>query len=112
MGAMSYEKFDIKKMAEALQKGAVMMAVHCDSCGAPLFRYKNGKIECVNCGRLYRFAPGTGSVEELSPLEYLREDAVLLLKDVEKLLLNTKDELKLRSLVEALKKLRDELGKG
>jgi uncharacterized Zn finger protein (UPF0148 family) len=106
---MSYKKFDIKRMAEALQKGAVMMAVHCESCGAPLFRHKNGRIECVNCGRLYRFAPGTGSIEELSPLEYLREEAVSLLRDVEKLLLNTKDEPKMRSVAEALKKLRDEL---
>lgn len=106
---MSYGKFDVKKMAEALQKGSVMMAVHCESCGAPLFRHKNGRIECVNCGRLYRFAPGTGNVEELSPLEYRREEAISLLRDVEKLLLNTKDELKMRSILEALKKLRDEL---
>lgn len=106
---MSYGKFDVKKMAEALQKGAVMMAVHCESCGAPLFRHKSGRIECVNCGRLYRLAPGTGNVEELPPLEYHREEAVLLLRDFEKLLLNTKDESKMRSIVEALKKLRDEL---
>lgn len=106
---MSHRKFDVEKMAEALQKGAVMMALHCESCGAPLFRQKSGRIECVNCDRLYRFVPDTGSVEELPSLEYCREEAMSLLKDVEKLLLNTRNELKMRSVVEVLKKIRDEL---
>lgn len=106
---MSYNKFNVKKMAEALQRGDVMMAVHCESCGAPLFKHKNGRIECVNCGRLYRFTPGGENVEELPPLEYGREEAVSLLRDVEKHLLNVKDEHRMNSVIEALRKLRDEL---
>ncbi len=106
---MAYEKFDVKRMAEALQKGAVMMAIHCEACGAPLFRHKTGRIECVNCGRLYRYAPGSGSVEELSKLEYNREEALSLLREIEKRLLKVEDELRMKSIVETLKKLRDEL---
>ncbi|MBO3832053.1 MAG: hypothetical protein FGF51_01505 [Candidatus Brockarchaeota archaeon] len=106
---MAYKKFDVKRMAEALQKGAVMMAVHCEACGAPLFRYKTGRIECVNCGRLYRYASGSGSVEELSKLEYNREEALSLLREVEKHLFKVEDELKMKNIVEALKKIREEL---
>lgn len=102
-------KFDVRKMAEALQRGAVMMAVHCESCGAPLFRHKNGRIECVNCGKLYRFASDSGNVEELSKLEYGKEEALSLLREVERLLLKVEDEVKMGNIVEALKKLRDEL---
>ncbi len=106
---MAYKKFDVRKMAEALQRGAVMMAIHCESCGAPLFRHKNGRIECVNCGKLYRFASGSDSVEGLPKPEYSREEALLLLREVEKRLLKVEDELKMKSIVEALKKLMDEL---
>ncbi|MEM3390576.1 MAG: Sjogren's syndrome/scleroderma autoantigen 1 family protein [Nitrososphaeria archaeon] len=106
---MAYKKYDVKRMAEALQKGAVMMAIHCEACGAPLFRYKTGRIECVNCGRLYRYAPGSGSVEELSKLEYNREEALSLLREIEKHLFTVEDELKIKSIVETLKKIRDEL---
>ncbi|MGQ9596835.1 MAG: Sjogren's syndrome/scleroderma autoantigen 1 family protein [Thermoproteota archaeon] len=108
---MSYKRFDIKKMAEALQRGAVMMAIHCQSCGAPLFRYKSGRTECVNCGKLYRLVPDTGGIQELSPLEYYKEEAMSLLKDVEKLLLEVNDEVKIRGSVEALRKLREELAR-
>jgi uncharacterized Zn finger protein (UPF0148 family) len=106
---MSHKKFDVKKMAEALQSGAVMMAAHCESCGAPLFRYKDGKIKCVNCSRLYRFTTDKERLEEYSSLEYDIDEAVSLLGEIEKRLLNVRDERKLRSVVENLKRILDEL---
>jgi uncharacterized Zn finger protein (UPF0148 family) len=102
-------KFDVKKMAEALQSGAVMMAAHCESCGAPLFRYRDGRVKCVNCGRLYKPARTGEGVEELSPLEYGREEAFSLLREVEKNILEIKDEHKLRSITDALRRILNEL---
>jgi len=106
---MSFKKFDIRKMAEALQSGAVMMAAHCESCGAPLFRYKDGRVRCVNCGRLYKPSPAGEGFEELSSLEYGREEAISLLRDVEKRILEVKDEQRLRSIVEELRRILNEL---
>jgi uncharacterized Zn finger protein (UPF0148 family) len=106
---MSYNKYNVKKMAEALQRGATMMAVHCEACGAPLFKHRDGRIECVNCGRLYRFTQGGGNVESLPPLEHGREEAVSLLRDIEKNLMNIKDENMMDSVINALRKLRDEI---
>ncbi|MBO3839659.1 MAG: Sjogren's syndrome/scleroderma autoantigen 1 family protein [Thermoproteota archaeon] len=102
-------KFDVKKMAEALQSGAVMMAAHCGSCGAPLFRYRDGRVKCVNCGRLYKHTRTGEVLEELSSLEYGMEEAFSLLKEVEERLLEIKDEHKLRSIVDALKRILNEL---
>lgn len=106
---MSYNKYNVRKMAEALQRGATMMAVHCESCGAPLFKHKDGRIECVNCGRLYRFTKGGESVEELPLMEYGREEAVSLLREIETQLMNIKDENRMTSVINSLRKLRDEL---
>ncbi|MDV0447002.1 hypothetical protein MsAg5_08700 [Methanosarcinaceae archaeon Ag5] len=39
---------DIKKIARFLETGGTMLANHCDSCGAPLFRFK-GEIICPLC---------------------------------------------------------------
>lgn len=106
---MSFEKFDIRRMAEALQGGAVMMAAHCESCGAPLFRYKDGKIKCVNCGKLYKASRREEGFEELSSLEYSREEAISLLKEIEKRVLDFNDEHELRSIVETLRKVLEKL---
>ncbi|MEM2940311.1 MAG: Sjogren's syndrome/scleroderma autoantigen 1 family protein [Thermoproteota archaeon] len=106
---MSYSKYNVKKMAEALQSGATMMAVHCESCSAPLFKHRDGRIECVNCGKLYRFTKGGKGVEELPPMESGREDAMSLLREIEKQLMNVKDEHRMNSVINTLRKLRDEL---
>ncbi|MGQ9478509.1 MAG: Sjogren's syndrome/scleroderma autoantigen 1 family protein [Thermoproteota archaeon] len=101
-------KFNVRKMAEALQKGAVMMAIHCDHCGAPLFRFKTGRIECVNCGRLYRLA-GTEAVEEVSPVDYLRDEAVGVMRELETLILSINDEAEIKNVIKELRRLREKL---
>ena len=39
---------NVKKIARFLENGGTMLANHCDSCGAPLFRFK-GEIICPLC---------------------------------------------------------------
>ncbi|MCS7138930.1 MAG: autoantigen p27 domain-containing protein [Crenarchaeota archaeon] len=106
---MSLKKFDVKKMAEALQSGAVMMADHCESCGAPLFRYRDGRVKCVNCNKLYKPSPLREGLEELSSLEYVMDEAISLLRNVEKHILEIKDEEKLKSVIEDLRKILSRL---
>lgn len=38
----------VKKIARFLESGGTMLANHCDSCGAPLFRFK-GEVICPLC---------------------------------------------------------------
>lgn len=106
---MAFSKFDVKKMAEALQSGAVMMAAHCESCGAPLFRYKDGKVKCVNCNKLYKPSRTGEGFEEYSTVEYGKEEANFLLKSLEKHVLEMKDEQALKKVIESLKKILEEL---
>ncbi len=42
----------MKKSAELLMSGAVMLASHCPKCGAPLFKLKSGEIVCPIHGRV------------------------------------------------------------
>ncbi|MEM3712537.1 MAG: Sjogren's syndrome/scleroderma autoantigen 1 family protein [Thermoproteota archaeon] len=106
---MSFSRFDVKKMAEALQSGAVMMAAHCRSCGAPLFRYKDGKVKCVNCNKLYKPSSMQEGFEELSPIEYNRDEAISLLRNLEKHVLEIGDEKRLKNIIESLRRIIDEL---
>ena len=39
---------DVKKISRFLENGGTMLANHCDTCGAPLFRFK-GEIICPLC---------------------------------------------------------------
>ncbi|MDV0445254.1 hypothetical protein MmiAt1_08200 [Methanimicrococcus sp. At1] len=39
---------NVKKIARFLENGGTMLANHCDTCGAPLFRFK-GEIICPLC---------------------------------------------------------------
>ena len=39
---------DVKKISRFLESGGTMLANHCDTCGAPLFRFK-GEIICPLC---------------------------------------------------------------
>ncbi|MCL2863534.1 MAG: hypothetical protein FWE54_05560 [Methanimicrococcus sp.] len=39
---------NVKKIARFLENGGTMLANHCESCGAPLFRFK-GEIVCPLC---------------------------------------------------------------
>lgn len=39
---------NVKKIARFLENGGTMLASHCDTCGAPLFRFK-GEIICPLC---------------------------------------------------------------
>jgi len=110
LGEMMFGKFDVKKMAEALQSGAVMMAAHCESCGAPLFRYKDGRIKCVNCNRLYKPSRTGEGFEEYSTLEYGKEEAISLLKNLEKRVLEMEDEQTLKKVIDSLRKTLEEIG--
>ena len=42
----------MKKSAELLMSGAVMLASHCPKCGAPLFKLKTGDIVCPIHGKV------------------------------------------------------------
>ena len=39
----------LKRMADALKQGAVMLNLQCPACSSPLFRLKSGEIWCVSC---------------------------------------------------------------
>lgn len=106
---MSFKRFDVKKMAEALQSGAVMMAAHCEACSAPLFRYRDGKVKCVNCDKLYKPSIEGKGFEELSSLEYGKEEAISILKEIEKRILDFNDERELRNIIESLRKVLEGL---
>jgi len=107
---MPLNKFNVKKMAEALQSGAVMMAAHCESCGAPLFRYKDGRVKCVNCEKLYKPSSRGEGFEEFSPLEYGREEAISILRNIERRILEFDNEHELKDIIECLRKILERLG--
>jgi len=39
----------LKRMADALKQGAVMLNLQCPVCSSPLFRLRSGDIWCVKC---------------------------------------------------------------
>ncbi len=39
----------LRRMADMLKQGAVMLDLQCPACASPLFRLKSGEIWCVNC---------------------------------------------------------------
>jgi len=43
----------VKKAAELLKQGAVMLEIACPICNFPLFRMKSGEVLCPNHGRVY-----------------------------------------------------------
>jgi UPF0148 protein len=43
----------VKKAAELLKQGAVMLDLGCPVCNYPLFKLKNGDIICPNHGKVY-----------------------------------------------------------
>ena len=43
----------VKKMADLLRAGAVMLSERCPICGLPLFRLKSGEVVCPVHGRVY-----------------------------------------------------------
>lgn len=46
-------KLDIKRMADLLKSGAVMLSHVCPHCKIPLFKLKTGETLCPSCGTRY-----------------------------------------------------------
>lgn len=53
---MSNNDEKVKKMAELLRGGSVMLSHSCPDCKTPLFKLTDGSIICPGCGRKAIFA--------------------------------------------------------
>jgi len=76
---------EIKKIVEALEKGATLLAEHCDRCGAPLLRKEN-RVFCVICEEEEKRREEKGEEGKAITLEEILNNLIL------KMMKNLKDE--------------------
>lgn len=53
---MSSKDSQVKRMADLLREGAVMLSQVCPDCKTPLFRLRGGEVICPGCSRRVVFA--------------------------------------------------------
>ena len=104
----------IKRMAELLKSGAIMLNDYCPYCHVPLFKLKSGEIICPSCGRRVIYVKeGEEEVAEgLVAMESVRRTLLKKIKELNTLIDMESDPQQLMikinllsSLLEALDKL-------
>ncbi|MBC7114519.1 MAG: hypothetical protein PWR13_1094 [Archaeoglobi archaeon] len=104
---------EMKKIVEALEKGATLLAEHCEKCGAPLLR-KDNRVFCVICEEEEKKEKEEkeGGEERVITLEEILNDLILRMmkilreeEDPEKAMKSLLVIEKSLSLIERLKNL-------
>jgi UPF0148 protein len=105
---------DVKRMAELLKTGAIMMAEFCPDCKVPIFRLTSGEMICPSCGRRVVFAKSSEAEKVATQtsaaleLEGVLQKKILLMKErIE----GTDDPKELESISRSLSSLLDSLEK-
>ena len=102
----------LKRMADMLKQGAIMLDLQCPACASPLFRLRSGEIWCANCQK--RVVVVKESQDILSAtsdilLSSLEEAVLLKLKELDRMLREEKDLKKLEELGSLLSRLLETL---
>lgn len=65
----------VKKAADLLRQGAVMLGESCPVCGLPLFKLKNGEVVCPDHGRVFivRDEDEASAVKRRASLEEIQD---------------------------------------
>jgi|Deesub1362B_J571_1020462.scaffolds.fasta_scaffold00429_15 UPF0148 protein len=90
---------EVRKIVEALEKGATLLGEHCENCGAPLLK-KDNEVFCVYCERKEE---KKDEKEEITLEEILNETAQHLMG----VLRREKDPEKIYKILLSLEKLLD-----
>ena len=104
---------DLKKMANWLRSGAIMLTDSCPECSSPLFRL-NEEIWCLKCNKkVIRAQEGEAPslVEKSILLKELESTILSKLRELERRLSSEEDPEKIRQLGELTLLLLELLGK-
>jgi len=94
---------DVRKIVEALEKGATLLGDHCEKCGAPLIK-QNDRVFCVYCEEKKEEETKGDEGERVITLEeILNESAQTLMAALRE----EKDPQKIYQILLALEKLLD-----
>ncbi len=98
-----------KRMAELLKAGNAMLADVCPDCKVPLFRMKDGKIICPSCNRvaIYIKHGEELAVAKYQAIERLLATIIYKLSELEALIVNEYDDIKLKNKVDLMISLLD-----
>jgi len=102
----------LKRMADALKQGAIMLDLQCPVCASPLFRLRSGEIWCVNCQkRVVIVKEGQDVLSAASDilLGSLEETLLMKLRELDQMLREEKDPQRLGELGLLLSRLLDNL---
>jgi len=104
----------LKRMADALKSGAVMLDLQCPACSSPLFRLRSGEIWCVRCQkRVVVVREGEDAITAMSDLllASLEETLLRKLQELNAALKNEEDLDRLVELTKLMSGLLDNLEK-
>jgi len=93
-----------KRMAELLKAGNTMLAESCPDCKVPLFKMKDGKIICPSCNRIAIYVKHgeEESVSRFQTIDRLLSVVVNKLNELEPVIINEYDEIKLKSKIDLM----------
>jgi UPF0148 protein len=95
-------KGSMKEMAELLRNGARMLSESCPQCSTPLFRLQSGEVICPRCQKTLKIISGDTEEQDKSRQGSLEETLRKKISEVQGLLVEEKDPLKMRNLTETL----------
>lgn len=104
----------LRRMAEALKSGAVMLDLQCPVCSSPLFRLRSGEIWCVKCQkRVIVVKEGEEPITAMSDLllASLEETLLRKLQELNKAMRDEEDIGRLTELTRLISGLLDNLEK-
>ena len=110
----SREAAVLRRMADMLKQGAVMLNLQCPACSSPLFRLRSGEIWCVKCQkRVVIVREGEDITIAASDvlLTSLEQTLLRKLSEIDQMIKVEEDPARLRELSSLLSGLLDNLEK-
>lgn len=96
---------DVKKMADMLRAGATMLSEQCPSCNSPIFKLRSGELWCPKCNkRIVMVKPGEETTRTIGNilLEVTEENILTKIQELNQIIKQEKDPVRLQHLGEVL----------
>jgi len=110
---MSKDKRDLSSMADLLRSGAVMLSLSCPACSAPIFKLKSGDLWCEKCRKkvVHNTDEQKTELESLTHLNNVESTCLSKIQEINTLIQDEEDPLKLERLAGTLQIFLENLEK-
>ena len=103
---MTRDKETIKRASELLLAGATMLQLSCPQCGDPIYKLKDGTMECANCMQQVFFERQL-SADQKKEIDQADSPIKKKIDILSKQLEQEEDPDKIIKLAETIRKLKD-----